>query len=126
MGILQVSYILGSRRGSSAPNEPLWLRAWVSQDLNGFEELHQALRELRVKFISCNLNSFCSRVTSGTIESHLENMQRNAWWGTQVEIQAAASLFQVPIHVATNSLIQGAQYVMTLGELLMLMWPVDS
>ena len=34
-------------------------------------------------------------------------MQRNAWWGTQVEIQAAASLFQVPICVATNSLIQG-------------------
>ena len=34
-------------------------------------------------------------------------MQRNARWGTQVELQAAASLFQVPKYVATNSLIQG-------------------
>ena len=79
----------------------------LSQELSGFEELHQALRELLVKFISCNLDSFRCRVTSGTIESHLENMPRNARWGTQVEIQAAASLFQVPIYVATNFLIQG-------------------
>ena len=79
----------------------------LSQQLSGFEELHQNLRELLVKFILCNLDSFRCRVTSGTIESHLESMQRNARWGTQVEIQAAASLFQVPIYVATNSLIQG-------------------
>ena len=79
----------------------------LSQQLNGFEELHQTLRELLVKFISCNLDSFRCSVTSGTIESRLESMQRNAQWGTQVEIQAAASLFQVPIYVATNSLVQG-------------------
>ena len=28
-GNLQVNYILGSRGGSSASNEPLWLRAWM-------------------------------------------------------------------------------------------------
>ena len=79
----------------------------LSQQLSGFQELHQTLKDLLVKFIFCNLDSFRCRVTSGTIESNFQNMQRNAQWGTQVEIQAAASLFQVPIYVATNSLIQG-------------------
>ena len=88
------------------PNGNCSFRA-LSQQLSGFGELHQTLRELLVKFIFCNLDSFHCSVTSGTIESHLQNMQRNARWGTQVEIQAAASLFQVPIYVATNSLIQG-------------------
>jgi len=60
-----------------------------------------------VKFVSCNLDSFRCRVTSGTLEQHLEGMQRETRWGTHVELQAAASLFQVPVYVATNSLIQG-------------------
>ena len=72
--------------------------------LGGFEELHQTLRELLVQFISCNQETFASWVTSGTMQSHLNNMQRNAKWATQVEIQAAASLFQVPIYVATNTI----------------------
>ena len=62
----------------------------LSQQLSGIEELHQTWRELLV-IIFCNVDSFHCRVTSGTIESHLQNMQINARWGTQVKIRAAAS-----------------------------------
>ena len=62
------------------PDENCLFRV-LSQQLSGFEELHQTLRDLLVKFIFCNLDSFHCRVTSGTIQSHLQNMQRNAQWG---------------------------------------------
>lgn len=85
------------------PDGNCFFRA-LGLQLGGFEELHQTLRELLVQFISCNQETFASWVTSGTMQSHLNNMQRNAKWATQVEIQAAASLFQVPIYVATNTI----------------------
>ena len=83
----------------------------LSQQLSGFEELHQSLRDLLVKFIFCNLDSFRCRVTSGInkLYNHILRTCREILSGVPIlkSRQHAASLFQVPIYVATNSLIQG-------------------
>jgi len=48
MGILQVSYILGSRGGSSAPNEPLWLRGLQTKFQHSDGLLMFRLAEMRL------------------------------------------------------------------------------
>ena len=79
----------------------------LSQQLTGFEELHVVLRQLLVNFIASNPEMFRGMVISRTLEEHMEEIQKNTQWGTHVEIQAAASLFQAPVYVATDSLVQG-------------------
>ena len=60
-----------------------------------------------VKFIASKSEMFCRLLISRTLEQRTKEMQKNTQWGTHVEIHAAASLFQAPEYVATDSLVQG-------------------
>ena len=72
--------------------------------------LHAKVRELLVSFVRNNANKFRVYVTEGSLEDHLLNMQYRRTWGTQVELYAAASLFQKEIYVFTPTLRKDGRY----------------
>ena len=70
----------------------------LSKALFGVQSGHIKLRSLLVSFIESNtrvLGGLCN----GTVESHCSMMRKASTFGTQAELQAAASLFQVMIYV---------------------------
>ena len=72
--------------------------------------LHAKVRELLVSFVRNNANKFRVYVTEGSLEDHILNMQYIRTWGTQVELYAAASLFQKEIYVFTPTLRKDGTY----------------
>ena len=68
----------------------------------GTEEVHMKMRQLLVDFAKDNTEVLSPYVLSGTIDSHLAHMKYDRIWGTQVELKAAASLFQMDLYVFTN------------------------
>ena len=81
----------------------------LAKQLTGDPSKHVQLRETLTKFIAQNPQVF----TTGwlrencTLEEHLEKSAKPGQWGSHTEIKAAASVFQRPIYVATDSLVQG-------------------
>lgn len=69
----------------------------------GTEMMHSTTRMLVTQFVATNRDRFKPIVMDGDIESHVTKMQLLTVWGTQVELQAAASLYQVPVYVLTFS-----------------------
>ena len=70
----------------------------LSKALFGVQSGLIKLRSLLVSFIESNtrvLGGLCN----GTVESHCSMMRKASTFGTQAELQAAASLFQVMIYV---------------------------
>ena len=61
----------------------------------GTEELHDTMRRLLVKFVKTNAEIFRLYVFNQTLEDHIDSMQHNRKWGTQVELIASASLFEM-------------------------------
>ena len=59
----------------------------------GSENAHAKMRSLLVTFVSLNASSFSALVFEGNIKAHVSKMKRSGEWGTQVELQAAATLF---------------------------------
>ena len=70
---------------------------------HGSENAHAKMRSLLVTFVSLNASSFSALVFEGNIKTHVSKMKRFGEWGTQVELQAAATLFQKPLYVLTQS-----------------------
>ena len=68
----------------------------------GSENAHSKLRSLLVKFILLNNSCFSPLVFTGSLNEHIATMKCSGKWGTQVELQAAASLAQIPIYVLTK------------------------
>ena len=58
----------------------------------GSENAHLKLRSLLVKFISLNQSCFSPLVFTGSFNEHIIAMKSLGKWGTQVELQAAASM----------------------------------
>ena len=90
----------------------------LSKQLANDPEQHSNLRATLVKFAAYNVETFKSWVTSSPSEilqktpevrlkDHLDAVSKLGSWGTQLEIVAAATLFQVDIYVATDSLVKG-------------------
>ena len=52
-----------------------------------------------VTFFAANRDRFKGIVLDGDVENHVRKMQHLTVWGTQVELQAAASLYQVPVYL---------------------------
>ena len=76
----------------------------------GSQDAHSRLRSLLVKFIALNNSCFSPLVFTGCINEHITSMKCLGKWGTQVELQAAASLAQVPVYVLTKGATEEAQY----------------
>ena len=69
----------------------------------GTEELHDTMRRLLVKLVKMNTEIFRPYVFHKTLEDHIDNMQHNRKWGTQVELIASASLFEMDVFVFTDT-----------------------
>ena len=76
----------------------------------GSENAHSRLRSLLVTFIALNSSCFKPLVFTGCINEHIASMKYLGKWGTQVELQAAASLAQIPIYVLTKGATEEAKY----------------
>ena len=74
------------------------------------EGLHSKLRSDITQMINDNKHNFKPfLIQELSIETHVRNMRKLGTWGTQVEIIAAATLYQVPIYVASRH-VQGQRY----------------
>ena len=84
------------------------LRALAKQ-ITGDSENHAQLRNLTMKFIETNPNTFQPLVAAldppRSFEDHVKRLKQNSVWGTTVEIIAAATVFQM--YEATDSLVPG-------------------
>ena len=69
----------------------------------GTEELNDTVRRLLLKFVKMNTEIFRPYVFHKTLEDHIDNMQHNRKWGTQVELIASASLFEMDVFVFTDT-----------------------
>ena len=76
----------------------------LSAQLTGTEENHIALRKIIVEFEAKNPSNFGKKVQAAKRDftAHLESMQKIFVWGSDIEIEAAASLFQTEIYEATD------------------------
>jgi hypothetical protein len=90
----------------------------LSKQLANDSEQHGNLRAMLVKFAAHNVRLLKCWVTSSPreilqktpevrLKEHLDAVSKLGSWGTQLEIVAAATLFQVDIYVATDSLVEG-------------------
>lgn len=59
------------------------------------------IRENLVSFVEANRQVFEKFVMKGTFEHHVSTMRREGAWGTQVELCAAASYYQVPFYLCS-------------------------
>ena len=77
----------------------------ISFGLFGADDKHYEIRTAIVRLINLNGNIFSNflipSVNHATIEEHVSHMMHNSVWGTQVEIVAAATLFQIPVYVCS-------------------------
>jgi len=60
------------------------------------------LRSLLVKLIEANSTYYTALVFTGSSSQHFASKKCPGKWGTQVELQAAASLAQTPIYITRN------------------------
>lgn len=63
------------------------------------EDSHQQIRRTLVSFTKHNMNHFKAFCHPVPIEEHIIGMERDRVWGTDLEIHAAAALWQVKIYV---------------------------
>ena len=69
----------------------------------GSENAHPKIRSLLVTFVSLNASSFNALVFEGSIKTHVSKMIHFGEWGTQIELQATATLFHKLLYVVTQS-----------------------
>ena len=72
----------------------------LSINLYNHEDKHLAIRKVLVEFEELNKDQFANYLTisdATNINDHICSMARPFVWGTQVELLAASSFFQVPI-----------------------------
>ena len=79
----------------------------LSRALTGVEDHHIALRKTIAEFEASNTTTFqpLHIAINQTIPfpDHLQNIRKLSVWGTNLEIIAAASLFQLDIYLATET-----------------------
>ena len=80
----------------------------LSINLYNHQEEHLAIRKLLVKFEELNKDQFANYLTASdasNIDDHICSMVKPFVWGTQVELLAASSFFQVPLYYAPVNVI---------------------
>lgn len=87
----------------------------LAKQLTGDSDKHGILRDKLCEFITVNSELLEGWVTAGvTLEEHLASVTKPNTWGTQLELKAAATLFNLDIYVATNSLLTSGYYIWTM------------
>lgn len=66
------------------------------------KENHQLIRSQLTQFIEVNDTLFTECCHPLSVKSHVNKMKGDKYWGTDVEIKAAAYLFKIPVFVATK------------------------
>jgi len=78
----------------------------LSNHLLGNEEEHDAVRTLLIRFENLNhhyFEAFLMDKNEPTLKAYISKMCQPSTWGTQIEIEAAACLFQVPVYECLQS-----------------------
>ena len=65
--------------------------------------MHTKAGEEIAHFIKQNKSKFQPYLIQATTDAHITNMLKPGTWGTQAEIIAAATLYQIPFYVASMS-----------------------
>ena len=84
---------------------------------HGSEMMHCKTQMLLSHFVATNHDRFKGIVLDDDVENHGWKMQHLTVWGTIVELQAAASLYQVPVYLLNfpNNYISSVGSVTNLG-----------
>ena len=98
-------------RSRARPGPWRWelLISALSRALTGVEDHHIALRKTIAEFEASNttvfqpLHSAINQTPAIPFSDHLRNIRKLSVWGTNLEIIAAASLFQLDIYLATET-----------------------
>ena len=86
----------------------------LAKQLSGDSDKHSQLRDKLCEFTSLNSELLKGWVTDGVIlEEHLQSVCKPHIFGTQLELKAASSMFNLDIYVATNSLLRNGHYIWT-------------
>lgn len=77
----------------------------LSLQLTGTQDHHLQLRRAIAEFERSNevFEKLNATINKTPFSSHLQNIQKTCVWGTNLEIIALSSLFQVDVYVATES-----------------------
>ena len=76
----------------------------LSYSFYGDQDLHCDLRNKLVQVVRDNKNRFHHLIMQHTsIDQHIKQMRKIGTWGTQVEIFAMATLFKIPVYVASQN-----------------------
>ena len=78
----------------------------LSNHLLGNEEEHDAVRTLLIRFENLNhhyFEAFLMDKNEPTLKAYISKMCQPSTWGTQIEIEAAVALFQVPVYECVQS-----------------------
>ena len=79
----------------------------LSDQLFNTQDEHLLVRTTLVRLENLNKSVFqnylLSQVNTNTITSHIESILRLYVWGTDMEVIAAASLFQIPVYFTKES-----------------------
>ena len=65
----------------------------------GSENHHGIMRQILVAFLCKNRPVLLKYITTATFEEHIAAIIRQGAWGTQVELYAAASFYQLPLYL---------------------------
>ena len=77
----------------------------ISKQLCGDSEEHAKLREIITDYVAANPKLFSGWTTENlSIEQHVSKMRNLGCRGSQLELKAAATLFQESVYVATDTL----------------------
>ena len=99
----------------------------LSRALTGVEDHHIALRKTIAEFEASNttvfqpLHSAINQTPAIPFSDHLRNIRKLSVWGTNLEIIAAVSLFQLDIYLATETYhLRVPTWLLTLPNLCLL------
>ena len=86
----------------------------LSYQLFGTQEEHSMIRSIVYRMENLNKDTFSKFLMPGfnseTIDSHIKMISSPRTWATQVEVVAAASVFQVPVYYCTKDKDSGYKW----------------
>ena len=71
----------------------------VAHIIYGTEDSHATVRQILVTFLCNNRPVLLKYIASGSFEEHVQTVSREGAWGTQVELYATASFYQLPVYI---------------------------
>lgn len=80
----------------------------LSKQLFNNQKYHGELQRILIEYVESNTELFDGWAREGlSLHEHLQKMKMPGVWGSHLEIQAAATLFNKTIYVASDSLVPG-------------------